>query len=160
VAGLELAGAPHDLTRPPAFAEEVLALEDPVERDWAQASLTWFPLFTSVPEWYVRARLDEMVRVPAVVLREAFRGLLEARPPTRDGPLGVPGLVVWGERDTVLDRAGQEALASALDGGELVVYPRTGHLLLWEQPEQLAGDAVRFVAGLAHGSAPGHRARP
>jgi rifampin ADP-ribosylating transferase len=31
---------------------------------------------------------------------------------------------------------------------QLTVYPDTGHLVLWEQPEQVAADVAAFVAGL------------
>jgi pimeloyl-ACP methyl ester carboxylesterase len=70
---------------------------------------------------------------------------MAARPPAVDTRLRGPGLVIWGERDDLLSREDEEALTAAIDGGELLVYPRTGHLVLWEQPEQVAGDAVRFV---------------
>jgi rifampin ADP-ribosylating transferase len=110
-----------------------------------RASLSWFPLFASVPEWYVEARVHDALDTPAVVWRETLKGLMTARPPSVDAHLRGPGLVIWGERDDLLRREDEEALTAAIDGAELLVYPRTGHLVLWEQPEQVAGDAVRFL---------------
>lgn len=145
VRGLVLVGAPRDLTRRPLFADEVEALTDPLDPAWVRASLSWFPLFASVPDWYLDARVQDAVDTPAVVWRETFKGLMAARPPSLDARLRGPGLVIWGERDDLLSRGDEEALTAAIDGAELLVYPRTGHLVLWEQPEQVAGDAVRFV---------------
>ena len=36
---------------------------------------------------------------------------------------------------------------------EVIVYPDTGHLVLWEQPERVASDLTAFVAGLRQRSA-------
>jgi rifampin ADP-ribosylating transferase len=57
-------------------------------------------------------------------------------------------LIIWGERDGLLSRDDEEALAAAIPGSQLVVYDDTGHLVLWEQPERVANDLTDFVKGL------------
>ena len=83
---------------------------------------------------------------------ETLHGLCaaEPRPPTR-APSPVPRFLVWGDRDEVLGRAQQEALAHAIPGSQLLVYENTGHLVLWEQPERVARDLTAFLEGLAQG---------
>jgi pimeloyl-ACP methyl ester carboxylesterase len=54
-----------------------------------------------------------------------------------------------GARDELLLREDQERLAAAIPGSRLIVYPDTGHLVLWEQPERVASDLTDFVKSLA-----------
>jgi pimeloyl-ACP methyl ester carboxylesterase len=148
VRGLVLVGAPRSLKGRPPFADEVDRLTDPIDRTWAKNSLTWFPRFHQVPEWYVEARVDDGLQMPARVWRQALAGLSEAIPPTEAGTIHTPTLIIWGERDELLPRADGSALAAAIPGSRLVVYPDTGHLVLWEQPARVASDLTAFVDAL------------
>ena len=49
---------------------------------------------------------------------------------------------------SLLPRAESEALTAAVSGSRLVVYPDTGHLVLWEQPARVAADLTALVANL------------
>lgn len=148
VAGLVLVGSPRDLQGRPAFADEVDRLTDPIDGTWVRGSLTWFPRFHHVPQWYLDDRVRDGVRIPAQVWRAALHGLLEARPPTEVATITAPTLILWGDQDGLLPRADEEALAAAIPGSRLVVYEDTGHLVLWEQPERVARDLVTFLDGL------------
>ena len=64
------------------------------------------------------------------------------------GAQDIPALIVWDERDELLGRDQQEQLADAIPGSRLVTYRDAGHLVLWDQPEQIARDLTSFVAGL------------
>ena len=154
VAGLVLVGAPRTLQGRPPFAAEVEALTDPVDAGWVRRSLSWFPRFRPVPDWYLEDRVRDGARLPAHVWREALRGLVEARPPTEVGTISAPTLVVRGARDELLTREEQEALVAAIRGARLVVYEDTGHLVLWERPERLAADVIAFLQELDLGSVP------
>jgi pimeloyl-ACP methyl ester carboxylesterase len=148
VAGLVLVGSPLSLRGRPAFADDVERLTDPVDRDWAERSLRWFPLCREVPDWYLRDRVDDAVRMPARVWRKALAGLTAARPPTETGTITAPTLIIWGARDELLSWADEQALAAAIPGSQLAVYQETGHLVLWEQPERVAGDLAGFAERL------------
>ena len=87
VRGLVLVGAPRSLHGRPPFADEVDQLTDPIDRAWVKDSLTWFPRFHDVPEWYIEARVDDGVQMPARVWRQALAGLSEATPPTETGTI-------------------------------------------------------------------------
>jgi pimeloyl-ACP methyl ester carboxylesterase len=148
VSGLVLVGAPRSLRGRPPFADEVDRLTDPIDRTWVKESLTWFPRFHDVPEWYVEARIDDGMQMPARVWRQSLAGLTEATPPTEAGTIDTPTLIIWGGRDHLLPRPDVDALAAAIPGSRLVVYPDAGHLVLWEEPARVASDLTKFVSHL------------
>lgn len=148
VAGLVLVGSPRTLRGRPSFADEVEQLSDPVDAAWVRRSLTWFPRFHQVPESYIEDRVQDGARIPAHVWRQTFRGLCNAVPPTDNATITCPTLIIWGDRDELLTREQEEALAGAIPRSRLVVYTKTGHLVLWEQPERVARDLTTFVESL------------
>jgi rifampin ADP-ribosylating transferase len=101
-----------------------------------------------VPGWYLQDRVDDGVRAPAHVWRQALTGLTTARPPTEAGTIAAPTLIIWGGRDKLLPWEDARALAAAIPGSRLVVYQDTGHLVLWEQPDRVASDLAEFVDSL------------
>jgi len=151
VAGLVLVGSPRDLQGRPPFADEIDQLSDPLDAAWVRESLTWFPRFHQVPQWYIDDRVRDGVRIPANVWRDTFNGLITARPPTDAGTIAAPTLIIWGDRDELLTQEQEEALAAAIPVSRLVMYEDTGHLVLWEQPERLASDLITFVESLHSG---------
>lgn len=151
VAGLVLVGCPRDLQGRPPFADEIDQLSDPMDAAWVRESLTWFPRFHQVPQWYIDDRVQDGVRIPAHVWRDTFNGLITARPPTEVATIAAPTLIIWGDRDELLTREQQEALATAIPDSRLLIYEDTGHLVLWEQPERVARDLMGFVESLRNG---------
>ena len=145
VSGLVLVGAPRTLQGRPPFADEVERLADPVDAGWVRASLAWFPLHQPVPSWYVDDRVRDGTRVPAHVWRATFEGLVAAEPPTDQGPVTAPSLVLRGAHDDLLAGDHQD-LAAVIPQARTVVYEETGHLVLWEQPERVAADLASFLA--------------
>jgi pimeloyl-ACP methyl ester carboxylesterase len=148
VRGLVLVGSPRSLRGRPAFADEVDRLSDPIDRAWVKASLEWFPRHHDVPDWYIEDRVDDGVRMPAHVWRDALAGLSDAVPPTEQRGISAPTLIIWGGRDELLPRDDAELLSAAIPGSHLVVYEDTGHLVLWEQPERIARDLTTFIESL------------
>ena len=148
VTGLVLVGSPRSLQGRPPFADEIDQLTDPVDAAWVRKTLTWFPRFRQVPQWYIDGRVQDGVRMPSHVWREALAGLVSARPPTDVATIMAPTLIVWGARDELLTSEHQQSLAAAIPASRLIVYEDTGHLVLWEQPERVASDLTAFVASL------------
>lgn len=149
VAALVLVGSPLSLHGRPAFADKVEALSDPLDEAWVRASLSWFPLLHEVPKWYIEDRVRDGLRMPAHAWKSILHGLCEATPPTESGTIEAPTLILWGGRDTLLPRSGQEILAARIPGAVLKAYPDVGHLVLWECPERVAEDATAFFRSLA-----------
>ena len=149
VEGLVLVGAPRSLQGRPAFADEVDRLTDPVHPTWVEESLTWFPRYHDVPDWYIKDRIRDGLRVPAHVWKAGLAGLTAAAPPSESGTITAPTVIIWGERDELLPLEDGYLLAAAIPGSRLIVYEDTGHLVLWEQPERVATDLADFIAGLS-----------
>jgi pimeloyl-ACP methyl ester carboxylesterase len=149
VRGLVLVGAPRSLQGRPAFADEVDRLTDPVDPSWVEESLTWFPRYHDVPDWYIKDRIRDGLCVPAHVWKAGLAGLTTAVPPSESGTITAPTLIIWGERDELLPLQDGYLLAAAIPGSRLIVYEDTGHLVLWEQPERVATDLADFVSGLS-----------
>ena len=150
VEGLVLVGSPRSLQGRPPFADEVERLTDPVDERWVRDSLSWFPRFATVPDWYVEARVRDGARLPAHVWRAALDGLRQATPPTDTATIGCPTLITWGDRDALLSWNDQQQLSAAIPGSRLLVYEGTGHLVLWEQPLRVAKDIATFRAQVTH----------
>jgi pimeloyl-ACP methyl ester carboxylesterase len=149
VSALVLVGAPRSLQGRPPFAEDVEQLTDPLDPDWVRESITWFPRFHEVPRHYLADRVHDGLAAPAHVWRQGLAGLMDAVPPTTVGTIGTPTLVIHGGRDDLLGPEAGAELAAAIPGAALVVYPDTGHLVLWEQPERLAADITAFATGMS-----------
>jgi pimeloyl-ACP methyl ester carboxylesterase len=149
VDGLVLVGAPRSLRGRPAFAGEVDRLTDPVDPSWVEESLTWFSRYHDVPDWYIKDRIRDGLRVPAHVWMAGLAGLTTAVPPSESGTITAPTLIIWGERDELLPPQDGYLLAAAIPSSRLIVYEDTGHLVLWEQPERVATHLADFVAGLS-----------
>lgn len=155
VTGLVLVGSPRSLHGRPPFAAQVERLTDPVDPAWVRESLTWFPRFRDVPNWYIEDRVQDGLRLPAHVWRDTLTGLVTALAPPEVGTITAPTLIIWGDRDALLRGEDQRQLAAAIPGSHLVVYQDTGHLVLWEQPDRVATDLTAFVEGLETAAATG-----
>ena len=145
VNALVLVGAPRTLQGTPAFAGEVAALTDPIDPNWVRNSLNWFPRFHPIPDWYIEDRIADGLQMPARAWKDALSGLASAIPPTESGEITSPTLIIWGARDELLGREDEEQLAAAIPKSRLSVYEDTGHLVLWEQPDRVAMDLLRFI---------------
>ena len=58
--------------------------------------------------------------------------------------LQVPTLILWGDRDQLLDVSGAEILGSILPNATVVVLENTGHIPMVEKPEESAGVFFAF----------------
>jgi len=59
-----------------------------------------------------------------------------------------PTLVLHGAADTVIPLAAGQALAEAIPGARLIVYPGVGHVPMEQIPDRSAADVRSFLAGL------------
>lgn len=149
--GLVLIGTPLSLRDNEAardlFDSTISKLTDPLDPgfvlDFAQSTLA-----QPVPQAFLETVSRETMKVPARVFREFFADLLQQDVSTELNEVDVPALLVWGDRDAILTRSDQEALAAAIRNSRLAVYPGAGHSPHWEEPERFASDLVAFVEGL------------
>ena len=147
--GLVLIGSATTWRNPVVWElwEVVSRLTDPIDpafvREFQESTLA-----RPVPQPFLDTIMQESLKVPARVWRAAFEAHLEADFANEFGKIKLPTLVVWGDQDAIHPRSEQEALAAAIAGAQLVVYPGTGHGVHWEEPERFAADLVAFIENL------------
>jgi len=54
-------------------------------------------------------------------------------------------LVLQGAADTVVDPRNGRLLASRIPGAQLVIFPELGHLLFWQEPDNVADVVALFL---------------
>ena len=59
-----------------------------------------------------------------------------------------PTLVMSGANDALVPFSVAEALAAAIPGAKLIIYPGVGHVPMEQIPERSVGDLKAFLAGL------------
>jgi pimeloyl-ACP methyl ester carboxylesterase len=151
--GLVLMGSPLTLRDKPSVLElwdsTVSKLTDPIDhgfvRDFAESSLA-----LPVPQVFLDTMVQENLKVPALVWKATFEGLLEDNSYSELDKIKVPTLIIWGDQDAIIDRSDQEVLTTAITGARLVVYPDAGHALYWEKPDRIASDLVTFIEDLGN----------
>jgi pimeloyl-ACP methyl ester carboxylesterase len=63
----------------------------------------------------------------------------------RVGRIEAPTLVVTGIEDTVVDWRNSQLLAERIPGARLELFPGTGHLFFWEEPERFVQLVKEFL---------------
>jgi pimeloyl-ACP methyl ester carboxylesterase len=149
--GLVLLGSPLTLQGMPqvqALWDSTLSnLTDPIDPSFAR-EFQQSTLVQPVPQAFLDSMVQESLKVPARVWRATFEGLLLDDSSRELDKIRAPTLVVWGDRDDVVPRSDQEALAAAIPASRFAVYPDAGHALYWEQPVRVASDLVAFVTAI------------
>jgi non-heme chloroperoxidase len=148
VGRLVLIGAPITLVHNAAvaaFAEEMLALEDPIPQEFVREFVEG-TIHHPVPGWFLAGAVSECLKVPARVWRDYFEGvLLTADDTARLGEIRAPTLILWGEEDSLLPHEEQEQRSVTIPDATLKVYPDTGHAVAGERPEWVARDLEAFM---------------
>ena len=126
---------------------EVNALTDPVPPKFVtefQKSVITRP----VPDEFMDRVIQESLKLPARVWRDAMAGMLTQNSSVTLGKIKAPTLIIWGDQETVFPkRSDQEVLRKAIPKAELKVYEGTGHCPNWEEPARFVKDLQEFVEG-------------
>jgi rifampin ADP-ribosylating transferase len=102
-----------------------------------------------VPDEFIEAIITETLKVPARILKETLRGILDADPSANFGKIAARTLLIWGDRDAITPRSDQDAILRGIRGSLITVYEGAGHMVHWEKPERVAADLAVFVQGLS-----------
>lgn len=151
--GLVFVGSPATLRGNPGVQKlwdsTVSKLTDPVDpgfvREFVESTVD-----RPVPQAFLETMVQESLKVPARVWRATLEGLLEDDSSRELDKIKAPTLIVWGDQDIFLPRSDQEALAGAVAGSRLLVYPGAGHTFYWEEPDRIASDLVAFIKDLGN----------
>ena len=126
------------------FGAQVASLEDPISQEFARDFAT-ATVGRPVPKAFLDSMIEESLRAPARVWRETFASLLAYDDSAEVAKLDVKTLVMWGDKDAIIDRAATDALARSIRDSRLVVYEGVGHTPHWEDPPRFAHDIAAFV---------------
>ena len=152
VSGLVLMGAFATLFQDPGlmdfYRSAIAPLADPIDagfaREWQQSTLAR-PMAAD----HLDTVVGESLKVPARIWREAFEGFLATPDFSADlSRVGVPTLVIWGDKDSYAPREHQDRLVSRLPKARLVVYEGAGHAVHWEDPAAFVKDLKAFIESL------------
>jgi pimeloyl-ACP methyl ester carboxylesterase len=93
-------------------------------------------------------RFAEFQRAPGhrIILMSANMG--GQGPSTQEllSTIRVPTLILWGERDPLIEPAAAKKFAAAIPGAKLITYPNVGHLPQLEIPQRSAQDVAAFLS--------------
>lgn len=153
VLALALLGSPATLRDKPGVLEmwesTFSKLTDPIDpgfvRDFVESTLV-----RPLPRALLETIVQESLKAPARVWRATMQGLLEDDSLRELHEIRAPTLIVWGDEDAIVPRSDQEALAEAISGARLVVYPGAGHAFYWEDPQRTASDLVAFIGDVVN----------
>jgi pimeloyl-ACP methyl ester carboxylesterase len=155
VVGLVLEASPSTLRGHAGleeFVESVVAgLSDPIGVDFARSVIADTSSRNVQPE-LMDELAGEVMKVPARVWTEMFRGLLAYDDLAELRAIAAPTLLVWGDADEIVGRRDADALAAAIERAELRVYEGVGHTPRWEEPMRFVADVAVFVQA-CHGLA-------
>ncbi|HEX5733901.1 MAG TPA: alpha/beta hydrolase [Blastocatellia bacterium] len=130
-----------------SFRDDVSNMTDPVAYDFA-LDFQLSTLASPIAQSYLETVVQESLKVPARVWRDALEGLLEDDQTAELERIASPTLIVWGDKDAFCPASDQQALLAAIAGSRLVTYPDVGHALHWEEPERFAADFAAFAEKL------------
>jgi non-heme chloroperoxidase len=126
------------------FAPVVDSLVDPIDpvfvRDF-QAST----FFRPIPPSFLDTAVDESLKAPASVWRQAFAGLLAEDHTSRLCEIKAKTLVFWGDQDIFFSAADEQVLVNGIRHAKLLTYTQTGHGLHVEEPLRFVRDLEKFL---------------
>jgi abhydrolase domain-containing protein 6 len=111
---------------------------------------TFYAMTMAQPPWLPRMILDYMAddyiarREPLARIFHDFHDvdMLDARL----SEFSVPVLLLWGERDRLLDISSAEVWKNGIPGAELITYPELGHMPMLEDTSRSSRDVLDFIA--------------
>lgn len=77
-----------------------------------------------------------------------FKQLVADSVEERISGLKTPSLIVWGDRDRLINVATADILHQLLSNSQVVIMPGIGHVPMIERPRQSAEEYLRFLASL------------
>lgn len=76
----------------------------------------------------------------------ALRDILDYEVRERLGEIACPTLIVWGEKDRLIDVADADLFERLIPSSRKVLFPDTGHMAMLEQPERFNALLREFLA--------------
>jgi pimeloyl-ACP methyl ester carboxylesterase len=149
--GLVLLGSPLSLRDKPGVLElwnsTISNLTDPIDPDFVR-EFAENTFSQATPQQFMDKIIKENLKVPAHVWKSTLKGLLEDNTSSHLYKIKCPTLLIWGDKDTIVARSDQKAIANAIANSQLIIYPGAGYALYCEEPARTASDISAFVTKL------------
>ena len=151
ISGLVFLGSPLSLRDKPGILElwnsTISKLTDPIDPNFVRefAESTFSP---AIPQEFMDKIIKENLKVPTRVWKSTLKGLLEDNTLSHLNKIKCPTLLIWGDKDTIVTRSEQEAMANTIANSQLIIYPGAGHALYCEEPARTASDISAFITKL------------
>lgn len=109
---------------------------------WTMHDIPWMP--SVVQAYLADGYIERNNRYQSILKTIYGKDMLDARLQE----LHVPTLVVWGEKDRLLNVSMAEVYHQGIKGSKKIVYPGLGHLPFLEDSSRAAADYNRFLDGI------------
>jgi pimeloyl-ACP methyl ester carboxylesterase len=147
---------PGSAPQKPAFdyAAQIRQLKEPIDPD-SPFMIEWWASPTAVDADFIRRQRRDAAAIPLQVwLAVLDQGLTSADLQKTLPRLRAPALLLWGEKDPLMEEEVRQTLREALPHAQVKVFPGLGHNPFWEQPQACAEVINAFLtaapAGAAH----------
>ena len=132
---------------PPKFdyAAAIRSLKEPIDPD-SQFMIEWWSSPTAVDADFIRRQRRDAAAIPLRVwLAVLDQALIDSDLQRTLPRLKAPTLLIWGEKDPLMDEEVRQTLREALPQAEVKVFPGLGHNPFWEEPAQCAAVINAFL---------------
>ncbi len=141
-------GTPEGAPRKPAsfdFVAEINKLKEPIDPD-SPFMIAWWDSPRPVNAEFIRRQRRDAAAIPLRVWLAVIDQGLAADDLQRTLPrLKAPALLLWGEKDPLIEEPRRQSLREALPAATVKVFPGLGHNPFWEEPRDVAAVINEFL---------------
>jgi non-heme chloroperoxidase len=119
-------------------------LEDPIDPEFVRAFQA-STFFQPIPETFLDTAVEESLRVPAAIWKQALDGLIADDHTDALDQITAETVIFWGDQDVFFSAQHQADLVAAIPGASLITYAETGHGLHVERPKRFVRDLRGFL---------------
>ncbi len=127
------------------FAAEIRKLKEPIDPD-SPFMVAWWDSPTPVDADFIRRQRKDAAGIPlSIWLAILDQDILGADLQRTLPRLKAPTLLIWGEKDPIIEEEGRQTLRAALPAAQTKVFAGLGHNPFWENPAAVADVVNTFL---------------
>jgi len=141
-------GPPHDAPPKPSsidYVAEIRKLKEPIDPD-SPFMVAWWGSPRPVNAEFIRRQRQDAAAIPLRVWLAVIDQGLGSTDLQKTLPrLKAPALLIWGEKDPIIEEPSRQTLREALPAATVKVFPGLGHNPFWEEPQAVARVVNEFL---------------
>ncbi|MAD44203.1 MAG: alpha/beta hydrolase [Oceanospirillaceae bacterium] len=148
-----------DAPQPSLFMQSLAEGQNPlIATDKKSFEYRWNLIMEEPPfvPWPIRPAIVRKTINRADINREIFSDMLATKETLNEKrfeqdlhrKVTMPTLILWGEKDHILDVSAAGVFKQLIPQAEVTIYPETGHVPQIEVPEETAASLVQFISSL------------